>query len=413
MPNYHFDLSKVYFIWFSHYPDEALGVENELRLIRMREKSPQTIISLVYSSQLLTTNAVTSLRAFCGKHRIVLYDFDTEVMSLLTHPKDIRMFQITRKELMMTKKQLGGNFAAASDSLRLVVPVIAKLGIYVDLDVPCAFGNSAEIKVSAEAPLLLNVEGELVLQGRAFNMYVNTDFIACAYDENNPTELAKDALTTIRCIQDRIIKNYDDKLTMDKLFNPMELAADAAQDFNYLFSEFIKTDYPQSPYGLRRFILEYKYPGASNELRDILKENFLKTACSRISGPSNFWSLYMYAKPPGDTFTFGSVPALGVYADYIKLFIASNATKHPVISKCVTFTNTRHCEMEYVKKHGKNPEAGVLADLSWTARGKDNKDKREATLLAATINVQRLFRQHHESRKEAQPVDDRPSNFIK
>ena len=54
--------------------------------------------------------------------------------------------------------------------------------IYVDLDVPCAFAKITETKVSAKAPLLLNVEGEFVFQGRGFNLYVNTDFIACAYD---------------------------------------------------------------------------------------------------------------------------------------------------------------------------------------------------------------------------------------
>lgn len=31
MPRYQYDLSKVYLIWFSHNPDQALGIENELR----------------------------------------------------------------------------------------------------------------------------------------------------------------------------------------------------------------------------------------------------------------------------------------------------------------------------------------------------------------------------------------------
>src|SRR3990167_9122427 len=96
--NYYYDLSKIFLIWFSHYPKQALGVENELRLIRMRQKSPQTVISLIYSAQLLTSNAIASLCAFCKKHSIDLYDFDTEIMSLLSHHNDVRMFQIARKE---------------------------------------------------------------------------------------------------------------------------------------------------------------------------------------------------------------------------------------------------------------------------------------------------------------------------
>lgn len=373
----------------------------------MRQKSPQTTINLIYSALLLTTNAIALLETFCEKHRIVLYNFDTEVMCLLSHPSDIRMFQIARKELIMTKRQHGGNFSAASDCLRLIVPVITKLGSYVDLDVPCAFGNTTETQISAQAPLLLNVQGKFLFEGCIFSIYVNTDFIAYAYDENNPKELAKDTLTTIRCIQNRIIKNYDGKLTMEKLFNSMERAEGVVQEFHCLFIDFLKSGYPQFPFGLRRFILERNYPATSNKERAILQDHFMNMACSRISGPTNFWSLYMYAKPADDSYTFGCVPTQNVYADYIKLIVASNATVHPVISKCVTFTNTQQCQTEYVKKHGKSPEPGVLADLSWTTRGKANKDQREAALLTSAIKIQGLFQQYCETKNELEPLDHR------
>lgn len=402
MPQYSYDLSKVYLIWFSHYSDQALGIENELRLIRLRQKNPQTIVSLIYSARLLTTHAIASLRTFCDKHAIVLYDFDTEIMSILSHHNDIRMYQIARKELIKTQRKQGGNFSAASDCLRLIVPVIAKLGIYMDFDVPCSFGNTTETKVYAEAPLLLTIEGEYAFQGLEFHVYVNTDFLACAFDENNPMELDKDALESIRCNQDRIIKNYEGKLTIDKLFHPLELTANATLEFNNLFGKFLKSDYPQSPFGLRKFILEFSDTILNNKAS---KHNLMIIACSRISGPSNFWSLYSYAKPADDIFTFGVVPVIDVYYKYIKLILASNATIHPIISKCVTFTNTHQKELEYIKKHGKNPAAGVLADLSWTERGKANKEQRETALFDATIKVQRFFRHHHEVSKKSQPLE--------
>ncbi|OJY09376.1 MAG: hypothetical protein BGO90_03890 [Legionella sp. 40-6] len=403
MPRYRYDLSKVYLIWFSHYPDQALGIENELRLIRLRQQNPQTDVSLIYSARLLTPLAIASLRTFCDKHAIDLYDFDTEIMSLLSHHNDIRMYQIARKELIKTQRQQGGNFSAASDCLRLIVPVIAKLGIYMDFDVPCAFANTTETTVDAEAPLLLTIEGEYVFQGLEFHVYVNTDFLACAFDENNPVELDKDALKSIRCNQDRIIKNYEGKLTIDKLFHPIELTAEAEQEFNHLFGKFLKSNYPQSPFGLRKFILEFSDSSSNNKAS---KHNLMMIACSRISGPSNFWSLYSYAKPTDDIFTFGVLPVLDVYDNYIKLILASNAAKHPIISKCVTFTNTHQNEMEYVKKHGKNPAAGVLADLSWTEHGKLRKEQREAAFFAATIKIQRFFRNHREGTNKSQPLEN-------
>jgi len=87
---------------------------------------------------------------------------------------------------------------------------------------------------------------------------------------------------------------------------------------------------------------------------------------------------------------------MDVYENYIKLILASNAAKHPIISKCVTFTNTHQNEVEYVKKHGKNPAAGVLADLSWTEQGKVRNEQREAALFAATIKIQHFFRHHRD-----------------
>ena len=49
-------------IWLSTNPDTFLNLENQLRLIRMREINPGDSISFVYSEKLLKDHALESLR---------------------------------------------------------------------------------------------------------------------------------------------------------------------------------------------------------------------------------------------------------------------------------------------------------------------------------------------------------------
>jgi hypothetical protein len=55
---YSFVINKTYRIWFSNNPDVFLGIENELRFIRLREKNKNHKLAFIYSSKCLNPLAI-------------------------------------------------------------------------------------------------------------------------------------------------------------------------------------------------------------------------------------------------------------------------------------------------------------------------------------------------------------------
>jgi hypothetical protein len=116
---YNFRINKFYKIWFSDKPDVFLGIENELRFIRMRENNKTHQLALIYSSKCLNRNARKKLKKFCQKYTIQPVDLDTQVRDMLTEQLDIDLYNIAQLEIQNTLDKNYGNLAAASDCARL------------------------------------------------------------------------------------------------------------------------------------------------------------------------------------------------------------------------------------------------------------------------------------------------------
>lgn len=207
---------KLYKIWFSKDPAVALGIENELRLIRLRQDNPKAVITLVYSSSCLNNDALENLKAFCEEHNIRLVDFDTQVKFLLKNKLDKQAYALAQKEIQKTLTNEGGNLGAASDCARTLVPLVSLCGIYSDLDVHLTL-NSQPKYVKVKSPILFPTE--LIEEAGTMNFAGNIDAIACTNDKKNSPVLGKKAVQSIRTLQKRIIQNYQAR-PLEVLYKP-------------------------------------------------------------------------------------------------------------------------------------------------------------------------------------------------
>ena len=92
-PTYLFNLTKYYKIWFSKYPDIYMGVENELRFIRMRINNPTAILSFIYSAKCLNEQALEALNKFCKMHSINPIKFE-DLQSQMVEQEDKIIYSI-------------------------------------------------------------------------------------------------------------------------------------------------------------------------------------------------------------------------------------------------------------------------------------------------------------------------------
>jgi hypothetical protein len=374
---YLFNLQSLYRIWFSNDPNQFLGIENELRFIRMRRDNKSKDIYFIYSASALNPNALQRMQVFCNTHAIRPIDFDSEIMAMLEHEDDLEMYAIARAELTRALRKQHGNLAAAADSLRLIVPVIEKFGIYSDFDVELNFNKQPRTHIESDAPMLLNADIALQVVGQATanGFLTNSDFLAFACDREVPHKLANDAVQHLRGLQQRIINNYKNPFTMRTLFHVQELNAGIlTAGMKFVFQQFSQLPDKKSVYQFRKFVMEFDYPGAPQDIIDTLQFKFLFWSVTRMSGPNIFWSSYMNFRPENDLFTFGSTP--NNYAPYVKyheLIKHSCVNANKDIAACVQLKNTREGQEKFGNKQ---PEPGVLADLSWTATGAENKLQR-------------------------------------
>ena len=384
---YHFNLNRFYRIWFSNQPDQYLGIENELRFIRMRAQNKDKAISFLYSASALSSAALTKMKKFCETHKLNPVDFDTEIMPLLEHNYDKDLYLIARTELMHALRHKGGNLAAASDCLRLIVPVIEKYGIYSDFDVELNFNQQPHTLIKASSPMLLNGEVDVMNNGMVTAFLTNSDFLAFASDELNLDKLSDAALIHIRGLQKIIIDKYKHPFTLQTLMHNDEIAtAGFSPGIFYVFDIFSRLPDKKSVYRFRKFVEEYDYPGAPHDIKTQLQYTLTLCSVTRISGPCIFWSSYMSERPDNDRFTYGSVPSQHqAYQKYIALSKGSCVGKHKDLSSCVKLTNT---PTETKKYKDKPAEIGVLADLSWTITGAEHKVKREDKMLKAAKAIQ-------------------------
>ena len=206
MPNA-INSKKLVRIWFSSNPNEFLGLENELSMIRLVEKNPRAKISLLYSRKCLSTNGkslqtLVNLAKFCKKHKITPIDFDTliDLKSPNVDPHDKEKFQDAQEQIDLKLSNQGGSFAAASDFARTIVPVL-EIGNYCDFDTEVEFNSLPElvpVKESLIFPAQTNPDGSMV---------TNSDFLAASVDPKNKDKLSEEAIKRIRLLQNKLSQN--------------------------------------------------------------------------------------------------------------------------------------------------------------------------------------------------------------
>ncbi|HHI9476518.1 TPA: glycosyltransferase family 88 protein [Legionella anisa] len=158
-------------IWLSNNPNVFMNLENQIRLIEMREKNPNDTIHLVYDSKLLIQTSVNALHEFCKEHQIISIDAHT-IDTLLQSDNERKLYKFYKEEIYNLKA--GGNLAVASDILRWLSPIFKK-GTYTDFDFPIDTSFLPK-SITTEMPILLNI-GSLKM-GRKEFILANNDFVA-------------------------------------------------------------------------------------------------------------------------------------------------------------------------------------------------------------------------------------------
>lgn len=171
-------------IWLSNNPELFMNLENQIRLIKMRETNPHDQIHLIYDASLLTLRAIDALMVFCKEHSILPINAD-KFKNQLKSDNERQLFCFYQDEIQHLSE--GGNLAVASDILRWLSPVYA-LGTYSDFDFPIdtsALPNQIKVAV----PLLLNI-GSLKLGKQEF-VFVNNDYVAIVNEAAAREELSR------------------------------------------------------------------------------------------------------------------------------------------------------------------------------------------------------------------------------
>ncbi len=158
-------------IWLSRDPSVFMNLENQIRLIDMRQTNPRDVIHLLYDSSLLQEQACHDLLLFCTEQTILPVDAQHFQTQLQTH-EECLLYTFYLDEIHHL--DAGGNLGVASDIIRWLSPSY-QLGTYTDFDVPVDTTALPE-SLPVYTPLLLNI-GSLQLGKKEF-ILANNDYVA-------------------------------------------------------------------------------------------------------------------------------------------------------------------------------------------------------------------------------------------
>lgn len=381
-----YDLTRHFKIWFSKNPEVALGVENELRLIRWRVKNPNLTLSLMVSSACLTPKAYEKLKIFCDTHRLQLVDFDTEVLPALTHPSDIEIFHLAKQELEHVRTNSGGNLAAASDLARMILPVLQTYGIYCDLDSEITMLRDQQTSFQANTPvILLDSSAILDLDNMTYLATKLNNAVVMIPKENHKTD------EFIRKLQAFLIDRY-------KLSGKNEIDC---QRYHFIQQLMIMTDHKisfNSIFECRRLLEHFigrpelllkEIDGPitdakREEMIDGLEDIYMETV-TQVSGPG-MWRDFIYLSNVTELVTQNPnfqdpVMQHALLQTEARMF----AAMHPsAIDAVMSLKTVKH----------KSDDFRQTGDLSWTFFGASNKQARDARLTDAAKIIQRAWRKN-------------------
>lgn len=362
---YDFSIHKFYKIWFSSDTQQFLGIENELRLVRMRTLHEDIVIYLIYSSKLLNSNAVKDLHAFCERYRIIPIDFDTQLLELLTEENDIKIYNLAKLEIENYQNKNFGNLAAASDGVRVISTVIKEYGIYSDFDVHFDLSSFQNQIIKLEAPVLLNME---ILDFKDKVMISpNSDFLAYSIVSSNPNELTTESLLVIQNLQETAIKNYEFPYTSEIMIS------------------FKRNEFPQHDYYERFFntISEHKpvdifsfrkmFNAFINTIDSEKRVNYRFVTIAVVmsmAGPFIYRNMYKQLSKESTPFFLDKDCCLSSFFD---MSIKSSIDYYPFLSKCIELTN----------RMSSSKARKSVSDSSWTDEGGVAKKNREQQIVQA------------------------------
>ena len=130
--SYPFNPHRHVKIWLTKDKDIFLNLENQLRLVRVRELNPNDEISFLYESRLLSDTALAALRIFCAKNKISAKDIHSDIIPLCETQYEQNLLTIYEGEIANFSQGVG--LSVPSDILRVLKPVYS-LGTYSDFDV--------------------------------------------------------------------------------------------------------------------------------------------------------------------------------------------------------------------------------------------------------------------------------------
>jgi hypothetical protein len=385
---YLFNISKYYKIWYSPNRDVFLGIENQLRFVRMRHNNPDAAQFFIYSKACLSDDAHDALQRFCELYSLSPIAFEDLECQLVTE-NDKAMYLHAKEEINRTLNNTGGNLAAASDCTRHLEYVIQNYSIYTDLDVDTSLSKLSqgnENYISIRGPILLNSELICVSHDKlAFTP--NTDFLAFGFDASNSKVLSEDALLAIHAIQTLIIDNYKLPFDFKKISQNHEMKKMSGRypEMPQLFESF-HYQYPENPtlFDFRMYLSSL--PDEVMQEKEPIKHFLMKHSVINISGPGNCYAYFKHLAPKCKNIA-GLIPyteeqwlpflkmvercSIGFYDPIYDLIDTSNR-----ISAFKTDTNERR------------------ADFSWTKEGADAQRCREIQILNTSITLQRACRRY-------------------
>lgn len=160
-------------VWLSKDKDIFLNLENQLRLVRMRQLNPADEISFLYESRLLSDEAQGELRIFCTKNNITAKDIHSDIIPFCETQHERNLLTIYEDEI--TNFHQGIGLSVPSDILRILKPVYS-LGTYSDFDVAIDT-RQLPVVVPVKGHLLCNI-GSVQTIKRCESPCFNSDIFA-------------------------------------------------------------------------------------------------------------------------------------------------------------------------------------------------------------------------------------------
>lgn len=385
---YIFNISKYYKIWFSPNPDIFLGIENQLRFVRMRHNNPKANLFFIYSETCLSPEAIIELNHFCKQYSITPVALE-EIESLLVEDMDKALYALAQQEIIHAQSHAGGNMAAASDIVRMIIPVIQKYGIYSDFDVETRLEELNSPYMQLRGPLLFNAE-YIELNSTQMMLATNTDFLAFSLDNPKYNILSKDALIAVQNVQSVIINNYKSPLTWEKISLNMAMKKCIAYpQIPELFEAFDKK-HPKNPsiFDFRMYLSNLPDELKKTGKMPSIKEFLTKSSVINISGPG-ICSAFFKPLIPGN---YIHMPHRVPYKNkewlpYLTTYEQCSIGFYDPIYDRIMTKNRVSSSLTAQKNE-------TLGDNSWTKQGMIDLINRETQILDASVALQRSCRRH-------------------